>query len=397
MSSEKKNCSPKLRFPGFTGEWEEKTIRQVTTNVYQPRTISTEEFAQSGYPVYGANGIIGFYDKFNHETDQITITCRGSSCGTVNLTSGKCWITGNAMVVNVDNVSNNYEKRFLYYLLSTRDLTNIITGSGQPQIVRTPLLNLVISIPPTLVEQQKIANCLSELDSLITAQGQKVETLKEKKNGLMQLLFPRSGELTPRLRFAGFTKEWKKKKLGELLHERKEVSVITEELPQLSFTIAEGVIRPENRKTNKRDFLMKDKDNKHFAVTRLNDIIYNPANVVFGAIHKNDLCEGVVSPIYKIFWTDENADFVEFLLRRPEFISSLASRAEGTVTKLKTLKPDAFLEMNVLFPVDSREQKYISGCLSALDSLICCESTKLESLIDHKKGLMQQLFPQSSK
>ena len=387
---------PRLRFPGFEGELEEKKLGEVTDDIYQPQTISKDQFKKGGYPVYGANGIIGFYDKYNHETDQILVTCRGSSCGTINFSKGKCWITGNAMVVCLDKVENKSNKTFFYYLLNSCDLTKLVTGSGQPQIVRTPMLNLPILIP-SLSEQQKIASCLSELDNLIAAQGQKVDALKEKKKGLMQQLFPRQGETCPRLRFPGFIGEWKEKKLGEILNERKEVSTITEKLPQLSFTIAEGVIKPEDRKTNQRDFLMTDKDNKKFAVTRLNDIIYNPANVVYGAIHKNSLCDGVVSPIYKIFWTKENACFLNYLLRRPEFISSLASRAEGTVTKLKTLKAEAFLDMNVWFPVKPAEQQKIAECLSSLDDLIAAESAKVEALKDHKKGLMQQLFPQPAK
>ena len=142
---------------------------------------------------------------------------------------------------------------------------------------------------------------------------------------------------------------------------------------------------------------MSDKVSKKFSVTRLHDIIYNPANVVYGAIHKNNLCDGVVSPIYKIFWTRENADFVNYLVRRPIFISSLASHAEGTVTKLKTLKADAFLNMSVPFPKNPMEQQKIAECFSTLDNLIAAESNKFENLKSYKKGLMQQLFPQPVK
>ena len=288
---------------------------------------------------------------------------------------------------------------FLYYKL-LMERTNILSykgGSAQSGVTLNSLKRLIVLVPSSLSEQQKIAKCLSAMDDIIIEQGQKIDILKDKKKGLMQQLFPRQGETEPRLRFPGFIGEWKEKKLGEILNERKEVSTITEKLPQLSFTIAEGVIKPENRKTNQRDFLMTDKGNKKFAVTRLNDIIYNPANVVYGAIHKNNLCDGVVSPIYKIFWTKENPGFLNYLLRRPEFISSLASRAEGTVTKLKTLKAEAFLDMNVWFPIKPAEQLKIAECLSSLDNLIAAESAKVEVLKDHKKGLMQQLFPQPTK
>ena len=91
----------------------------------------------------------------------------------------------------------------------------------------------------------------------------------------------------PQLRFSGFDDDWKEVIFSEIFTERHDISTITKDYPQLSFTIAEGVIRPEDRKTNQRDFLIKDKENKQYLKTELNDIIYNPANVVFGAIHRN--------------------------------------------------------------------------------------------------------------
>lgn len=86
--------------------------------------------------------------------------------------------------------------------------------------------------------------------------------------------------MKPKIRLKGHIGEWKEYPFNEIFHERHELSTITESLPQLSFTIAEGVIEPENRKTNKRDFLIKDIVTKKYLITRYNDIIYNPANVI---------------------------------------------------------------------------------------------------------------------
>ena len=141
----------------------------------------------------------------------------------------------------------------------------------------------------------------------------------------------------PEIRFKGFEGEWEKFVLSQIFQERHVISTITPTLPQLSFTIEEGVIKPENRKSNKRDFLIKDKTNKKYLVTLLNDIIYNPANVIHGAIHKNSLCNGVVSPIYKIFYTDQNANFLDCIVRRKNFIKEISKYMEGTVLKLRTL------------------------------------------------------------
>ncbi len=176
----------KQRLPGFSGEWEVKRLGDVAS-LYQPVTISANQFKDSGYPVYGANGIVGHFDKFNHETWQVTVTCRGSTCGTVNRTVDKCWITGNAMVVNCEE-SAQVDKAYIYYLLSSKDLSICITGTGQPQIVRTPLSNYELNIPINVDEQTAIATILSDMDTEIAALEEKLAKARHLKQGMMQEL-----------------------------------------------------------------------------------------------------------------------------------------------------------------------------------------------------------------
>ena len=185
---------PELRFKEFEkdGVWEEKKLGEITTDIYQPQTISQSQFSADGYPVYGANGIIGYYEFYNHDTDQILVTCRGSSCGTINYSVGKCWITGNAMVINLDSVQDCYDKRFVYYMLLNKDLSKLITGSGQPQIVRAPLLNLEVYITNSIYEQRRIAGCFDLIDEMINQYTNKVAVLELYKKGLMQRMFPTS-------------------------------------------------------------------------------------------------------------------------------------------------------------------------------------------------------------
>jgi len=166
-------------------DWEVKKLGEVA-EIYQPQTISNSAFTSDGYLVYGANGIIGKYHSYNHKLWQITITCRGSTCGTVNKTIEKVWITGNAMVVNVDN-NASINKLFLYYLLSSYDFSNCITGSGQPQIVRSPLIDYIVYLP-SLSEQECIATILSDMDAEIEALEQKLDKAQQIKQGMMQEL-----------------------------------------------------------------------------------------------------------------------------------------------------------------------------------------------------------------
>ncbi|MEQ5592320.1 restriction endonuclease subunit S [Escherichia coli] len=168
----------------FNGKWEKKLLSDVA-DVYQPKTISQSMMSDSGYPVYGANGVIGFYQEFNHETEQIAVTCRGSTCGIVNWTQAKSWITGNAMVINTDNYSY-VSKKFLFYTLNGSDLKYLISGSGQPQItgnIKTHIINL-----PCIEEQQKIATVLSAADAEIYTLEKKLACLRDEKKALMQQL-----------------------------------------------------------------------------------------------------------------------------------------------------------------------------------------------------------------
>ena len=137
--------------------------------MYQPPTISTKDMIPNGkYVVYGANGPIGRHDKFNHEETQLLVTCRGATCGAVNMSEPFAWINGNAMVIqpNLDLATLEYMK---YAFLGGIDVSSSITGSAQPQITRTTLE--VIKVPlPSLEKQREIVKKLdfafTEIESL---------------------------------------------------------------------------------------------------------------------------------------------------------------------------------------------------------------------------------------
>src|ERR1019366_2985912 len=167
-------------------DWEVKPLGALAT-LYQPITISAKQFTEAGFPVYGANGVVGFYSKSNHDTWQVIVTCRGSTCGTVNRTVDRCWITGNAMVLNCEQ-NKSLCKEFFYHLLNSQDLSDCITGTGQPQIVRSPLAVFCVPLPPTKAEQQAIAAILSDMDSEIAALEANLAKARCIKQGMMQEL-----------------------------------------------------------------------------------------------------------------------------------------------------------------------------------------------------------------
>ncbi len=133
-------------------------------NPKQWKTIPTGELLDEGYPVYGANGVIGYYDEYNHENPVVAITCRGATCGAINITVPQAYVTGNAMCL--DDVRDDIEIDYLYYCLKHYDFTGVISGSAQPQITRQGLNKVDISIC-SHEEQLEIIDNLKKVEAII--------------------------------------------------------------------------------------------------------------------------------------------------------------------------------------------------------------------------------------
>ena len=201
-------------------------------------------------------------------------------------------------------------------------------------------------------------------------------------------------EIKPKTRFKEYSDSWNKKKISDVLIQRTEHQTISPDAPLLAFSYAEGVISPENKKTNKRDFLMTDKYSKIFSRTEIDDIIYNPANVIHGAIHRNKLQTGVVSPIYKIFkCNNASAKYMGEYLHTDFFIKEITKYIEGTVIKLRTLSPEKFLDMDVNMPNTIEEQEKIGEFFESINVLISNNQKKYEKLVNVKKALLNKMFP----
>ena len=167
----------------------ESKFLETIADIYQPQTIATSSLNDdAAYFVYGANGIIGKYHKYNHDHSQICITCRGNTCGNINFSEPKSWITGNAMVVNTDEYTHIVNKRYLYHYLSTINFSPLISGSGQPQIVRQPLAKLKIPIPK-LEQQNKIVEIIDTFEYRIEIENKHLQSLLSQKSYMLRNMF----------------------------------------------------------------------------------------------------------------------------------------------------------------------------------------------------------------
>ena len=177
---------PALRFPEFTGEWENITIREACSEFQSGKNIKAEMINDQGlYPVYGGNGLRGFTGSYNHDGDYILIGRQGALCGNVRKVTGKTYVTEHAIAVCA---SKEHETTFLRHLFQKMRLGQYSDQSAQPGLAVNKLLRLNINVP-SKNEQGKIAKILSLIDERITTQNKIIEDLKKLKSAISERLF----------------------------------------------------------------------------------------------------------------------------------------------------------------------------------------------------------------
>jgi len=162
--------------------WDVSRLGEVC-KIYQPQTISEKDCVEDGkYFVHGSNGIIGKYDKYNHEESEIIISCRGN-CGNIHRTLPKVWITGNAMVFKMKDKNINNE--FLYQALYYSGIKNISSGSVQSQITRTNVAPLKIIIP-----EKKILDKFSGIAKNVVSKKLSIQEENQNLSEMRDFLLP---------------------------------------------------------------------------------------------------------------------------------------------------------------------------------------------------------------
>jgi type I restriction enzyme S subunit len=197
----------------------------------------------------------------------------------------------------------------------------------------------------------------------------------------------------PEVRFKGYSEDWKHSELGEFLHERKTMQKISEDAPILAFASGQGVIDRSERKSNNRDHLTLDQENKVYKLTELNDIVYNPSNLKYGAIDRNKHGKGVISPIYVTFTTEEEPSFIELIVKSEKFKLRALQYEEGTVVKRQSVSPENLLSLKVGVSNSLDEQKKIGKLFDYIDELINHHQKKYDKLVILKKAMLVKMFP----
>ena len=272
--------------------------------------------------------------------------------------------------------------------------------SGQPGINGNEYATLPIPIPHYgnyLSEQQKIADCLSSLDELITAEAQKLDTLKTHKKGLMQQLFPAEGETLPTLRFPEFrdTVEWEEEKL-EKLTKRGSGHTPSKANPEYYGGEIKWVSLADSKKLDCGLIAKTEIEISAQGIKNSSAVLHPTGTVILSrdaGVGKSAVMGAPMAVSqHFIAWTCNSGRllnwFLYYLLQRSK---PLFERVASGST-IKTIGLPFFVEMRIKLPSPA-EQKKIADCLVSLDELITAQTQKLTTLKTHKKGLMQQLFP----
>ena len=181
--------------------------------------------------------------------------------------------------------------------------------------------------------------------------------------------------------------------MGEVVERRIEQRQQSDEYPRLAFASGQGVIPLNERKTNNREQLTKDEFTKKYLVTELDDIVYNPANVKYGAIDRNKYGRGLISPIYVTFTTKEIPGFIERIVTSHNFQQKALRFEEGTVTKRQSVNPEDLITLDVLVTTKKEEQKKIASFFDGLDNLIIFHQRKYEKYKKHKNDIKSIKLP----
>lgn len=329
-----------------------KWIKARLTDISKPKqwkNLPISELTNEGFPVYGANGIIGRYKEYNHEFPTLALTCRGATCGTINITEPKSYITSNAMAL--DDISEDVDQKFLYYALSKRGFKDVITGAAQPQITREGLSKIVLDIPESKDYQLHIANLLSKAETLISQRKESIRLLDEFLKSTFLEMFgdPVKNE-----------KEFQKYRLGDFIIE---------------------IIAGSSYGGEQKEFLKEDE----FGVLKVSAVtwgVFNPKE--FKVINKNDIKGEIIHPSKgdllfsrantrvlvgatcivdkdypKLFLPDKlwnlklrdnelNKVFVHFLFKNKSFKNILTREASGTSGSMLNISMEKL--RNIRFP-----------------------------------------------
>ena len=393
--------TPKIRFEGFTDDWEERKLEDVVDFLDTMRKPLEGLKRVSGpYPYYGASGIVDYVDGFLFDEELVLLSEDGANITDRNypvcfLASGKYWVNNHAHVLRTKNGNEN---NFICNSLERKDYKQYNSGMAMPKLNQEVCRSIPLHCP-CYEEQKKIGDYFRNLDNLITLHQRKCDETKELKNYMLQKMFPKAGEKVPEIRFAGFTDDWEQRKLSNMS------DFITKGATPTTYGydwVDEGI-----------PFFRNDAIKDNYFVFGDYSFISEEANEALSRseITRDDILVAITGDIGKVGIVPKSIDRANInqhtarirIIRDavPYFIyQSLAREEQQKIyQKIKTglsmpqLSLEQIRETEIMCPAID-EQTKIGDFFSNLDNLITLHQRKCDNLKMLKQYMLQNMFPQ---
>lgn len=400
---------PRIRFKGFTEDWEQRKLRDLLEQPITDGPHETPELYDSGIPFISVDAIVdnkidftkmrGYiskeYDdicakKYKPRINDVYLVKSGATIGKVAIvdTYDDFNIWSPLAAMRCGSITNPY---FLYILLQTQDLQsqvfNKASNGTQPNLSMRQLETFTCKVPK-IEEQILISRFLKQLDNFITLHQRKLEKLKLAKKALLQKLFPKNGSQFPAIRFKGFTDAWEQRKFGEIYERAGQKNDLTYGIDK--------IISVANMYFKKDVTVGSEEYLKTYNVFKLGDIAFEGhtnKEYRYGRFVENTIGDGIVSHIFDVFTPKINLDinFWKDLIKYEPIMGPILRRCTKASRMMSNLTTKEFLEEQILCPT-LEEQKLIGEFIVNLDNIITLHQCKLDKLQEVKKGLLQKMF-----
>lgn len=385
---------PKLRFPGFEGEWERCKVKDIATTTIGEFVIKTKQNDSYPYPVYnGGRTNTGFYDKYNNEGNKILVSARGNA-GFVNIIKTRYWAGNSCYSIDIiDKNKNNVD--FTYYEMKLKE--NVFIKNQQsatiPSVSKSAVENFELLIPP-IQEETKIGSFLATIDALISETEKELEAYREQKRGMLQKMFPKKGEKVPEIRFPEFTGDWEQRKLKDIS------SLITKGTTpkDKSGTGEVNFIKVENINDFSGDItgtskISLEEHQGYLKRSQLQegDILFSIAGTLgrVTSVNKAILPANTNQALSIIRLKEGNLEYVKTCLKGNVVADFI--RRNPTIGAQPNLSLEQVSNLEIEMPSEA-EQKKIGAYFSNLDNLITLHQRELDRLLELKKGFMQKML-----
>ena len=390
MNKEKRRV-PKLRFPGFTEDWEQRKFGELFEYERPDAYIVKSDNYNNDFnmPVLTANKafILGYtneensYNKPSIIFDDFTLDRKYVDFPYMLKSSA----------IKILTSKNQHNLRFLFERLNSTRFE--VLGHARHYI---SVVQNTTTLCPSVDEEVCISNLLTKFDEIITLHQRKLEHLNLKKKALLQKLFPKNGECYPELRFPGFTDAWEQRKLCQITTRVTRKNGGQSDLP-LTISAQDGLV--DQRKYFNRQVASRDMSN--YYLIKKGEFAYNKSyseGYPFGAVKRLDYYDiGALSTLYILFEiTDNNisSDFIVSYYMTHLWYKEISKRAaEGARNHgLLNISTEDFFDSDLNIPNSIEEQVKIGNFIKQLDKFITLHQRKLDHLQLQKKALLQQMF-----